>query len=377
MPSWKFSDDYGTQYPALQASILGLLVFSDHTLSDDAFTGTLDFAASGAVLATLGQISGISSLDVSGKVTNASDTLTVGLQSATTGPMLDGLAATLPILGPKLTAAWVGIDTVATTKDDADQGPLVDDLSLGVRLPIGSISVELTTGVPIHGGVFAIEGTFDNASVGLDDLSFLMGKLGGNTNWFPSDQLKPYLDKGPKLALLGISVTLYVRPDPFAISISSISVGVGLVGIPLLPEKLYMSPLGVWPVVIDPVNDPALNWSIEGSLALCSYTRPGDYDAPDMTLNLSMDLTEYTFSALLDNSNNVSINTALQDLLGQGTSIGLPTELTINAFDIEVQADKESGELSSFSADLTMSGGFGLFENLDLEEISISVAYIA
>jgi hypothetical protein len=377
MPSWKFSDDYGTQYPALQASILGLLVFSDHTLSDDAFTGTLDFAASGAALATLGQISGISSLDVGGKVTNASDTLTVGLKSATTGPMLDGLAATLPILGPKLTAAFVGIDTVATTKDDADQGPLVDDLSLSVRLPIGSISVELTTGVPIHGGVFAIEGTFDNASVGLDDLSFLMGKLGGNTNWFPSEQLKPYLDKGPKLALLGISVTLYVRPDPFAISISSISVGVGLVGIPLLPEKLYMSPLGVWPVVIDPVNNPALNWSIEGSLALCSYTRPGDYDAPDMTLNLSMDLTEYTFSALLDNSNNVSINTALQDLLGQGTSIGLPTELTINAFDLEVQADKESGELSSFSADLTMSGGFGLFENLDLEEISISVAYIA
>ena len=31
MASWKFTSDYSTQYPALQSSILNLLIFSDHT----------------------------------------------------------------------------------------------------------------------------------------------------------------------------------------------------------------------------------------------------------------------------------------------------------------------------------------------------------
>jgi hypothetical protein len=377
MPSWKFSDDYGTEYPALQASILGLLVFSDHALAGDDFTGTLDFAASGAILATLGQLSGLTQLDVAGKVTNAAKTLSVALDSAGTGQLLAGLAATIPILGPKLTAAELAIITVATTADNADEGPAVDDLLLRFRVPIGGITAELTTGVPIHGGLFTIDGTFDDAGITLDDISFLMGNLGGNNNWFPSKELGPYWGGGPKLSLLGIAVTLYVNPSPFSITVASVSVGVGIVGIPLMQDKLYLTPLGVWPVVTNPITNPALTWSIVGGLALCSYERPGDYKNPDMSLDLAMDLSDYAFSAILDNSNNVSINTTLEDLLGQGTSVGLPTELTVNAFDVEAQADKATGSLSSFSASITMSGGFGLFEDLDIEEISISVAYSA
>jgi hypothetical protein len=56
MTSWKFTDDYGTQYPALAGSILNLLEFSDYTVTGTSFTGTPDVTATGAALATLGQI---------------------------------------------------------------------------------------------------------------------------------------------------------------------------------------------------------------------------------------------------------------------------------------------------------------------------------
>jgi hypothetical protein len=378
MPSWKFTDDYGSQYPALSASILNLLVFSDHSIAGQAFTGTLDVASSGASLGTLGPMVGLTFIGVSGQVSNAAGTLTVTLASNNDTAIRDGLASTIPILGPKIITAAVAIATTVTPKDNADEGPLLDEFNLSVTLPIGNASFVLTCPVPMHGGLFTVEGTFSHAGVTLDDVAFLMGKLSSGNEWFPSADLKPYLDKGPALSLLGISVTLYATLSPLSIVVSSVSVGIGIVGIPLMNQKLYLTPLGVWPTVEDPLGeDASVVWGVIGGLALCNYQHPGDYEHPDLALELAMDLTNYTFSASLDNPNNVSINTVLQDLLGQGTSVGLPTELTVNAFNVEVSADKASGELQSFAADIAMSGGFGLFQNLDIEEISIAVAYSA
>lgn len=376
MASWKFTDDYGKQYPALTASVLGLLVFSDHSIDGEKFSGTIDFGATGAALGTLGKLAGLSSLAVSGTVTNANDTLTVKFASQGSS-FQEGLAKTIPILGPKLSAASLAVNTIAKTSENADEGPGTDKFAISITIPIGSASITLTSSVPMFGGTFAVDGTFTGVAITLEDVAYLTGKLSDGTSWFPGSQLGPYYSKGAALSLLGVEVMLGVTLSPFAVNVLTVGIGIGLVGFALLDQKLYLSPLGVWALVTDPVNSPQVAWSIVGSLALCSYERPGDYQDPDLSLDLAMDLTNRTFSAQLENPSKISINTALQDLLGKGTSIVLPSELTLEAFDLEIAANKQSGSLSSFSADLTLSGGFGLLANLDLEEIRMSVAYNA
>ncbi len=118
-------------------------------------------------------------------------------------------------------------------------------------------------------------------------------------------------------------------------------------------------------------------WSIEGSIVLCNYARPGDVANPDFAFDFAMGLSDFSISGELENPNNLPINTMLQDLLGQGTSAGLPSALTIEKFGFAATADKSSGSISSFSTEVAMSGGFGLLQNFDFEEISISVAYNA
>ena len=191
MAFWKFTDDYGVQYPALQSSVLGLLVFSDHTQTGTSFTGTLDVAASGSALATLAQMLNVASIDVTGQVTNANHRLTVGLISTEAPAFRDGLAASIPLLGKQVTAAHMSVQTVVTTQDTADTGPHTDDLDLSVTVAVGSSSVTLTAGVPMNGGLFIVDGTFENVGIGLQDIQFLMGSL-SNGDWFPATQLGPY-----------------------------------------------------------------------------------------------------------------------------------------------------------------------------------------
>src|SRR4051812_14222452 len=112
MASWKFTDDYGKRFPALGASVLALLDFSEHSLTGTAFTGTLDVAASGAALATFGQILGLTSIAVSGQVTEANNTLTVSLTSADGAAFLKGIAASIPLIAKNLTGAAMSILTV-------------------------------------------------------------------------------------------------------------------------------------------------------------------------------------------------------------------------------------------------------------------------
>lgn len=376
MASWKFTDDYGAQFPALNASVLSLVVFSSHSLDGTKFLGTIDLPSSGRALQALASMASITSIQVSGQVVVDGDKLTVALASFDNTELLAGFAKSIPIIGPRLSAADIAIQTITTKSEDADEGPGTDQLTMSVTIPIGVASVTLTAAVPMAGGSFSIQGTFQGVKITLADVSYLAGKLSGNTNWFPATQLGPYFNEAG-LALLGLNLTLFIKLAPFSISISSVSIGIGMVGFALMDQKLYLTPLGVWTVVTDPLESPKANWSIVGGLALCSYNRPGDYEHPDLALDLSTDLTNFLFSAQLENPSHVTINTVLQDLLGQGTSIGLPDKLTLSAFDLEVEADRQSGSLSSFGAGLTLSGGFGIFENVDIQEISMSVDYSA
>ena len=374
MAFWKFTDDYGVQYPALQSSVLGLLVFSDHTQTGTSFTGTLDVAASGSALATLAQMLNVASIDVTGQVTNANNRLTVGLTSTEATAFRDGIAASIPLLGKQVTAAHMSVQTVVTTQDTADTGPHTDDLDLSVTVAVGSSSVTLTAGVPMNGGLFIVDGTFENVGIGLQDIQFLMGSL-SNGDWFPATQLGPYARGGPALSLLGISLAVYVTLSPFTVAVSSVSAGIGITGIDLFSQRLYLNPIGVW-VLVDPTG-PTVDWAIEGAIVLCNYARPGDYQHPDFAFDFAMDLTEFTISGQLENPDKLTVNTLLQDLLGAGTSVGLDSNLTIDKFDFSAAADKGAGQLTEFSFDVVMSGGFGLFTQLDIEEISISMEYSA
>jgi hypothetical protein len=146
MASWTFTEDYGTQYPALAGSILSLLVFSDHTVTGTSFTGTLDVTASGAALATLGQIVNMTSIAVSGTITNENNTLTVSLASSDTAAVTAGVAQSIPLIGGSITqSASLTIDTVVTTTDDPDEGPTKDQFKLNVTFAVGSHAVTVVS----------------------------------------------------------------------------------------------------------------------------------------------------------------------------------------------------------------------------------------
>jgi len=303
--------------------------------------------------------------------------LTVTLASTDAKAFRDGIAAGIPLIGKQVTAASMSIKTVTTTKDDPDTGPQTDNFDFSVTLAIGAKAVTINSQVPMNGGLFTIEGTFVNVGIALSDLNFLMGSLGTGDKWFPSSQLGPYYQGQAALSLLGLSLTVYVNLSPFTVSVSSVAVGIGITGIDLMNKKLYLNPIGVWATVEDPAGSPSVEWAIQGAIALCHYDRPGDYQHPDFTFDFAMNLTNFALSGEFENPYGLTIEVMLQDLLGQSTNIGIPKTLTLDKFDFEAAADKSTGKLTEFSTAVAMSGGFGLFENFDLEEISISVAYAA
>lgn len=381
MASWKFTDTYGTQYPSLASSVLGMVVFSSYSLNGTSFTGTMDVAASGVSLATLGALLNMTSIDVSGTVTNLNNTLTVDLQSTDNAAFTAGVANSIPLIGGSITQnAWMTINTVATTSDDPSAGPQTDNMELVVILAIGSHSVQIDSQVPMNGGFFSLAGTFTNVGITLSDLNFLMGSLADGNAWFPAEELGPYYDSGTALSLLDMSLTMYIQLDPLTVTMSSISVNVGITNIPLLGQQLYMDPLGVGVTVTNPTSNAQAAWGLEGSLVLCNYARPGDTANPDFTFDFALGFPSasqpvYSFSAQFENPSNLPVNTMLQDLLGSSTNVGLPATLTINSFEFAADADSTSGQITDLSTSIAMSGGFGLLANFDLEAISIQVEY--
>lgn len=376
MAAWKFTDEYGTQYPALTTSILNFLVFSEHAIDGTAFTGVLDVAATGPALATLGLIVNMGSIAVSGTVSNANNTLEVSLTSSDAEAFKEGVAKSIPLIGGSVTQnAELRIHVVVNTTDDPDV-PTTNVIDIRITFAVGTRSVTVACQVPMNGGFMSITGTFQNVGISLQDLDFLTGGLPA-TKWFPSTELGPYTQGSPAFELLGVTLDLYIKLSPFSVSVMSVTIQVGITNIPLMGQKMYLHPLAVWVTISSPTTDPTPSWSLEGKIVLCNYERPGDPNHPDFTFDLQMNLTEFTLTGDYGNPSTLPVTTMIQDLMGAGTDIGLPPTLTLETFDFATQADKKTGEISSFSTDIAMSGGFGLFDSFDLESFSLSVEYSA
>jgi hypothetical protein len=384
MADWKFTDDYGSAYPALQSSFLAGLAFSSHSLNGTAFSGTLDVAASGTVLQTMGVLVGLSQIGVAGTVTNTSGTLTVTLRSTDAEAFKAGVARSIPLIGGSVTqAAWMDVQNVTKTTDTADDGPTTDALDLGVTFAVGSASVTIVSQVPMGNGFFTLSGTFTGVGISLEDLGFLFGTLGTNNQWFPSTQLGPYSAGSPQFGLLSMSLTGYVQMTPtFRISVSDVTVEVGITALPLMPTALYLDPLGVWVTVTDPTGAAAAHWGLEGAVKLCNYATPGPggLSAPDFIFDFQMAFPDSTnpgfvISGNLENPSGKSVNVMLQDLMGPSTNIGIADDLTVDTFQFDTVANTSTGTISEFSTSIAMSGEIGIFQSFSLESFSVSVSY--
>ena len=221
MANWKFTDDYLSSYPALDNSILSLLVFSEHSIDGTDFTGTMDVNATGVALATLAQIVGLQSIGVSGTVVESNGTLTVTFNSTDAEAFLKGIKSNIPLIGNAVTQASASVTTVTDKSQTADDDPTTDNFSLNVTMTIGNASVNIVSSVPMNGGFFSLTGEFTGIGIQLSDLNFLMGGLAGGEAWFPSQKLGPYNEESPSYGLISLSLTGYIVLSPsFNISIS-------------------------------------------------------------------------------------------------------------------------------------------------------------
>lgn len=373
MASWKFTDKYAETYPGLKTSVLNVLAFSDHTLDDTKFTGTLDLTASGSALDILKDLINLTSVPLEGTVTEKDKTLTVKLAPVDDAKITKEVAAKFPLIGESVTknASFALEVKVSSTK-----GLSKNVFNLSIKVGIGSREATLVTQVPMSPGVFMIAGSFTDFGVGLNDLNFLMGSLAKDDAWFPSAELGPFNKNSPALELLDLGLALYVEAPPsLKMTVISVSTSIGLTKIPIMDQRLYLSPLGVAATVIDPVGKTSVNWGFLGSLVLCNYQHPGDLSKADFSFNFAMGISDYSITAAYDNPDDKPLSQLINDLLGEETELGLPEKLTITKFEFAAKANKTSGNISDFSAAIGMSGGFGLLEDLDLDSASISVDY--
>jgi hypothetical protein len=377
MADWTFIDDYGASYPSLGGSILSLLAFSDHTLTGATFSGTLDVAASGAALATLGQVLSLTSIPVTGTVTDTNGTLNIALTSCDASAILQGIQQSIPLIGDKVTQSTLIINTIVNTTDDPTAAPPIDVIELSIAFTVGSHSVQVTSDVPMNGGFISVTGLFTNVGITLDDIDFLMGGSGNGNSWFPSTGLGPYAQGSPALDLLEVALTLYVTESPFDIAVNSVMASVGITDIALMGQALYLNPLAVVVLAISPTISPSFYWSLEGQLVLCNYQTPGNTTTPDFTFDIEMDLSDFSLSGQYGNPSDLPVSTMIQDLMGEGTDFGIPDDLTINQCEFYAQADQSTGTISAFSTSIALSGGFGLFANIEIQSIALSVEYSA
>ena len=273
------------------------------------------------------------------------------------------------------------IEVAAKTTDDKDDEPPTNVIELSIRFKVGSGEVTIAAQVPLCDGTIALTGTFKGVGIGLADLDFLIKGGGGGSNWFPSTDLGPYVAKGPSFELLRITLMIYIALTPsLTVKLVSVTVEIGITHIPLMDQRLYLNPLAVAVTVPAAIPGTAATVCLLGDLALCNYKKPGQPDSPDAVLEVQMGLTDYTLSAQLllpEGTTGLGIETLVSDLMGKQTDIGLPQALALTEFNIYTQADKTSGKISSFSTEIAMSGGFGLFKDFDIEGFDLLLDYSA
>lgn len=373
MANWKFTDKFASTYPGLKSSVLSVLDFSEHTLEDSEFSGTLDLAASNPALAVLEKLIKISKLALKGTVTEKDKTLTIKLAPTDDADITRAVASQLPLIGGKVTRkATLALEV----KVSSAKGLATNSFDLKITIGIDSREATVVTQVPMSPGVFMLQGNFEDFGITLNDLDFLMGKQTPENQWFPSTELGPF-DKGsPALELLDLGLALFVETKPdWSIKVISISSSIGLTQLPVIDDRLYLNPLGVTSTISNPKGQTAINWGFMGTLVLCDYEHPGDLDKANFSFKFTLGITDFSISAQYENPDDKPLSKLISDLLGVKTELGLPEELTITKFEFSAQANKASGKIASFSAAVGMSGGFGLLEDLDLDSASISVDY--
>ncbi|OMP76237.1 hypothetical protein [[Flexibacter] sp. ATCC 35208] len=387
MSNWKFTDQYGSTYPALANSILSLLVFDvssgNSPVSGTSFSASLDLTATGNAMNVLAALTGTKTIPITGTVTTSNNQLSVNLQSSDNDVLTKALAACIPIIGGDICKnAGISIVNVTGTQQTSDDEPQTDEIDLSMTIAIGSGTGTLTTQIPMSDGFFNISASFTNFGIALSDLNFLVP---GNNNFstcFPSTQLGPYYNNQTQLELLSLGVSLYVSTAPsFSVVVSGVDVTIGITNIPIYKQALYLNPLAIWINISNVNTTPTPAWGLVGNFVLCNFNRPGDTGNPDFTFDLNMgfpnppDQPNFSLSGNFDNPYNQPVSQIVSDLLGQATDLGIGNSITLEKFDFATDADVTTGYISDFEFEIAMSGQFGIFENFSLESFSIAVAY--
>ncbi|MDB4993917.1 MAG: hypothetical protein JWM74_1349, partial [Myxococcaceae bacterium] len=208
-----------------------------------------------------------------------------------------------------------------------------------------------------------------------------IGSLGSDHTheWFPAADLGAFLPSTPAFSLLGLRLGLYVASNPWTVTVSYISVGIGITGQPLVANKLYLNPLGVWVTVLNPLSSTAApslaSWTIDGSLAVCSAARPGDFLHPDCVFDFGINPTSWSLYGQLENPNQTPVTTLIADLVGTGMNIGIPDTLTVEGFDFSASVDRGTGTMGPFTMNILISGGFAVGP-FDLMGLSMNVSHM-
>jgi hypothetical protein len=388
MSNWKFTDQYGSTYPALANSILSMLVFDvsgTSPVSGTTFSANLDLAATGTAMNVLAALTGTTTIAMTGTVTTDNNTLSVNIQASDTDALTKALAACIPIIGGEICkSAGFSVITVTTTQQTSDDDPTTDEINLSMTIAIGNSTGTLTTQIPMSDGFFHIAADFTNFGISLSDLNFLVPGNNDFSTCFPSTQLGPYYNNQTQLELLSLGLSLYVCTTPsLNVVVSGVDVNIGITNIPIYQKALYLDPLAIWINVSNINTTPTPAWGIIGNFVLCNYNRPGDTANPDFSFDLQMafpdppDQPNFTLSGNFDNPYNQPVSQIVSDLLGQATDLGIGDTITLEKFDFYTSADVTTGTITDFEFEIGMSGQFGIFQNFSLESFSLSVAYSA
>jgi len=375
MATWKFSDDYLAAFPGLAESILAKLVFTEHTLSNGAFSGSLAVVESGDTLAVAGALLNATALAVRGTVDESGGVLKVSLESEADATFLAALAKNLPFIGGVTRSAKLIISTVIHSAD-ASKSPRADSMTLVAVLTIGNHTGSVSAMLPRGAGYMKFEGAFQGVGLKLEDLEFLLSGAGGNSAWFPHGELGAYAPaNGAALELLGVSLSLFVDPKPLTVKVTSATAIVGITKISVFEDKLYLNPLSVWVTVNRIGAKPQVLWGIGGTLMLTNHEHRTDLANPDLAFTFGLTLQTFSIAGHLENPKKQPLNVIVKDLLGPDKGIGISDKVVLEQLAFEASADKATGKIANYSAELGMSGGFGLLEKLEIESLHVKVAH--
>lgn len=391
MANWKFTDQYGTIYPALANSILATLVFDvpqgSSPVSGTTFSASLDLGATGTVMKVLTRLLGLSSIPMNGTVTATAESLSVDLQPVDNTAITAALAKCIPIVGGQIMqSASLSIQNLTDAALTVDDDPTTDEFDIDVKISIAGKTAELSAQVPMGDGLFSLSADLTGFSVNFSDLNFLING-GPFSALFPTTLPKSWFTSGStQLTLNTLGFSLMVNTSSgLSVTVSTLSVVLGIGNIPLYKNALFLNPLGVSLVINSPTNKPTVSWSLTAAAMLYRYgqqTNPPSSPA-DFTFNMDLDVpgagdTTINISGDLENPDSLSVATMIADFMNDsGFNTGISSQITIDAFAFDTTADTSTGTITSFSFNAGMSSPVGIFAaaGFGIKDFSIAIDY--